>query len=310
MPVAVLRRRGWRRIVWGFWCQALIFGLPVLCSELEAVFRPVACDQVRGARGRGQGTETVAKLGGLPPSAWAFQQALPGSLENVNQHISARAVESRQQSADVLGEHFPSCGAVVRRSGFTDTEPIPAPTVLEPVGLGYAQCVFKGVRLPQQSKKRATLVALNSRDRIEKVGRSNERTPKRELPDLVGELGDPLKVIENAIPVLLRESVDDRPNLLDEFWLLVVPIDSRPIVSTFVKIGFQTLRRHPPEKFWQTEAHRLLPDIVLHPNRCSKSRVSTPAYKGEHPSMRCGDFSLGYYLKLTEIGEAAAVIDT
>src|SRR3954467_11051204 len=25
---------------------------------------PVACDQVRGARGRGQGTETVAKLGG------------------------------------------------------------------------------------------------------------------------------------------------------------------------------------------------------------------------------------------------------
>src|ERR1700746_4076932 len=31
----------------------------------KAVLRPVACDQVRGARGRGQGTETVAKLGGL-----------------------------------------------------------------------------------------------------------------------------------------------------------------------------------------------------------------------------------------------------
>ena len=27
----------------------------------KAVFRPVTCDQVRGARGRGQGTETVAK---------------------------------------------------------------------------------------------------------------------------------------------------------------------------------------------------------------------------------------------------------
>ena len=33
----------------------------------KAVLRPVACDQVRGARGRGQGTETLAKLGGLPP---------------------------------------------------------------------------------------------------------------------------------------------------------------------------------------------------------------------------------------------------
>src|ERR1700746_2289998 len=33
----------------------------------KAVLRPVACDQVRGARGRGQGTETVAKLGGFAP---------------------------------------------------------------------------------------------------------------------------------------------------------------------------------------------------------------------------------------------------
>src|SRR4029077_20781208 len=33
----------------------------------KAVLRPVACNQVRRARGRGQGTETVAKLGGLPP---------------------------------------------------------------------------------------------------------------------------------------------------------------------------------------------------------------------------------------------------
>src|SRR6267154_4802200 len=33
----------------------------------KAVLRPVACYQVRGARGRGQGTETLAQLGGLPP---------------------------------------------------------------------------------------------------------------------------------------------------------------------------------------------------------------------------------------------------
>ena len=43
--------------------------LRVFCSEREeAVFRPVACNQVPGARGRGQGTETLAELGGLPPS--------------------------------------------------------------------------------------------------------------------------------------------------------------------------------------------------------------------------------------------------
>ena len=31
----------------------------------KAVLHPVACDQVPGARGRGQGTETLAKLGGF-----------------------------------------------------------------------------------------------------------------------------------------------------------------------------------------------------------------------------------------------------
>ena len=50
--------------------------LAVLCSEREAVLRPVACDQVRGARGRGQGTETLAKLGGLPLAALVFGSAL------------------------------------------------------------------------------------------------------------------------------------------------------------------------------------------------------------------------------------------
>ena len=42
----------------------------------KAVLRPVACDQVRGARGRGQGTETVAKLSGLPLAALVFRSAL------------------------------------------------------------------------------------------------------------------------------------------------------------------------------------------------------------------------------------------
>ena len=46
------------------------FGLvPVLCSERKAVLRSVACDQVLGARGRGQGTETLAQL--VWQAAWA-----------------------------------------------------------------------------------------------------------------------------------------------------------------------------------------------------------------------------------------------
>jgi len=48
-------------LVWGFSCQVVPFGLlPVLCSERKAVLRPVACDRVPGARGRGPGTETLA----------------------------------------------------------------------------------------------------------------------------------------------------------------------------------------------------------------------------------------------------------
>src|ERR1700732_4719892 len=42
----------------------------------KAVLRPVACDQVPGARGRGQGTETLAELGGLPPSVALVSQRL------------------------------------------------------------------------------------------------------------------------------------------------------------------------------------------------------------------------------------------
>ena len=56
--------------VWGFSGQAVVLDCAdsFLFGAGKAVFRPVACDQVRGARGGGQGTETLAKLGGLPAS--------------------------------------------------------------------------------------------------------------------------------------------------------------------------------------------------------------------------------------------------
>src|SRR5580693_4759109 len=51
-------------LVWGFSCQAVVLGCAdsFLFGAGKAVFRPVACDQVPGARGGGQGTETLAKL--------------------------------------------------------------------------------------------------------------------------------------------------------------------------------------------------------------------------------------------------------
>ena len=49
--------------------KRLFLGFPhsSLFGAGKAVLRPVACDQVPGARGRGQGTETLAELGGVPP---------------------------------------------------------------------------------------------------------------------------------------------------------------------------------------------------------------------------------------------------
>src|SRR6202047_3015719 len=62
-------------LVWGFSCQVVVFGFcRFFVRSWKAVLRPVACDQVRGARGRGQGTETVAKLGGLPPRVACVSQ--------------------------------------------------------------------------------------------------------------------------------------------------------------------------------------------------------------------------------------------
>jgi hypothetical protein len=49
-----------KRLLLGF-ARSSLFGAG------KAVLHPVACDPVRGARGRGQGTETLAELGGLPP---------------------------------------------------------------------------------------------------------------------------------------------------------------------------------------------------------------------------------------------------
>jgi hypothetical protein len=61
----------------GLFLSSGCFGLvPVLCSERKAVLRPVACDPVGGARGRGQGTETLAQLGGLPLSGACVSQRL------------------------------------------------------------------------------------------------------------------------------------------------------------------------------------------------------------------------------------------
>ena len=65
-------------LVWGFSCQAVVLGCAdsFLFGAGKAVFRPVACNQVPAARGRGQGTETVAKLGGLRLATLVFRSAL------------------------------------------------------------------------------------------------------------------------------------------------------------------------------------------------------------------------------------------
>src|SRR5205814_6777741 len=64
-------------LIWGFSCQVVF---SVYCQFFvrsgKAVLRPVAYDQVRGARGRGQGTETLAQLSGLPLSVACVSQRL------------------------------------------------------------------------------------------------------------------------------------------------------------------------------------------------------------------------------------------
>ena len=76
--IAGVAGNGQSELVWGFPCQVVFFGLlPVLCSEAEgAVLHPVAYDQVPGACAMGQGSETLAKLGALPPSGACVWQRL------------------------------------------------------------------------------------------------------------------------------------------------------------------------------------------------------------------------------------------
>ena len=61
-------------LVWGFSCQVVFL---VCCRFFvrsgKAVLRSVAAIS---SQERGQGTETVAKLGGLPPSELVFRRAL------------------------------------------------------------------------------------------------------------------------------------------------------------------------------------------------------------------------------------------
>src|SRR5690348_2501526 len=77
-----------------------------------------------------------------------ISQEIPSaSLENVDEHLPARAVKSLEKPADLLCERVPCSRAVVRRSGFADTEAVPTPTILQVLGVGDAQCVLKSIRL-------------------------------------------------------------------------------------------------------------------------------------------------------------------
>jgi hypothetical protein len=70
------------KLVWGFSCQVVF---SVYCQFFvrsgKAVLRPVACDQVPGARGRGQGTETLAKLWRLAALASLVFRSVPCSSQ-------------------------------------------------------------------------------------------------------------------------------------------------------------------------------------------------------------------------------------
>ena len=65
-------------LVWGFPCQVVVFGLlPVLCSEREGpFFIPSPTIRFPERAQRGQGTETLAKLGALLPSGACVWQRL------------------------------------------------------------------------------------------------------------------------------------------------------------------------------------------------------------------------------------------
>ena len=67
-PVDVQRDRGFADLYGASPVKRLFLGFAAsfLFGAGKAVFRPVAWDQVRGARGRGQGTETLAVVPAPP----------------------------------------------------------------------------------------------------------------------------------------------------------------------------------------------------------------------------------------------------
>jgi hypothetical protein len=68
----------------------------------KAVLRPVACNQDPGARGRGQGTETLAELGGVSAVAQlVFRSAL--TPEHAEGRCTARRAFQEIASASCLG---------------------------------------------------------------------------------------------------------------------------------------------------------------------------------------------------------------
>src|SRR5690348_15761299 len=68
-------------------------------------------------------------------------------------------------------------------------------------------------------------MAVHSRDGFEQVRRVAERAPNCEPADIIGELGNALKVVDDAVAALLFQAVDNRPNLLNQIRLLLVPIN-------------------------------------------------------------------------------------
>ena len=62
--------------VWGFSCQAVVLVCCRFFRSGKAVLRSGAAIRFAERAERGQGTETVANLGGLPPSELVFRSAL------------------------------------------------------------------------------------------------------------------------------------------------------------------------------------------------------------------------------------------
>jgi hypothetical protein len=76
-------------LVWGFPVKRLLLGFADSSSfgAGTAVLRRVACDPVPGARGRGQGTETLAQLGSLPPFLAVLREGLVARISRWRREV-------------------------------------------------------------------------------------------------------------------------------------------------------------------------------------------------------------------------------